>query len=163
MVETNYRIYAYTDSDLHYAIISLFSEVLYRFPFMIVAQMSRDSVQRSVDYGITADQVLHYLRTSSHPTCRKNLHWVPQVCVNLTREITFLTKVNFFVKNKKKFFVKNNFFFVRNKTFFMKNKILCQKNFFVKNKTFFLKSKISLSKIYLFVRNTIFRKNMTIF
>lgn len=79
VVETNYRIYAYTDSDLHYAIISLFSEVLYRFPFMIVAQMSRDSVQQSADYGINAPQILHYLRSSAHPTCRKNQHWVPQV------------------------------------------------------------------------------------
>lgn len=79
VVETNYRIYAYTDSDLHYAIISLFSDVLYRFPFMIVAQMSRDSIQQSADYGITAKQILHYLRSSAHPTCRKNLHWVPQV------------------------------------------------------------------------------------
>ena len=79
VVETNYRIYAYTDSDLHFAIISLFADVLYRFPYMIVAQMSRDSVQQSADYGITADQILHYLRSSAHHTCRKNLHWVPQV------------------------------------------------------------------------------------
>lgn len=79
VVETNYRIYAYTDSDLHFAIISLFADVLYRFPYMIVAQMSRDSVQQSADYGITADQILHYLRSSAHHTCRKNTHWVPQV------------------------------------------------------------------------------------
>jgi transcription initiation factor TFIIH subunit 4 len=79
VVETNYRIYAYTSSDLHYAIINLFSEVMYRFPFMVVAQMSRDSVQQAAGVGIQAKQILHYLRTSSHPTCRKNLHWVPQV------------------------------------------------------------------------------------
>lgn len=79
IVETNYRIYAYTDSDLHYSIISLFSDVMYRFPYMIVSQMSRDSILRSAAYGITAKQILHYLNTSCHPACKKNLHPIPQV------------------------------------------------------------------------------------
>jgi len=79
IVETNYRIYAYTDSDLHYSIISLFSDVMYRFPQMIVAQMTRDSVMRSAEYGITAKQMLHYLNASCHPSCKKNLHPIPQV------------------------------------------------------------------------------------
>jgi len=79
LVETNYRIYAYTDSELHFALISLFAEVQYRFPCMIVAQMSRDSIQQSADYGISAEQILNYLRSSAHPVARKNKHWVPQV------------------------------------------------------------------------------------
>ena len=67
------------DSDLHYSIISLFSDVMYRFPYMIVSQMSRDSILRSAAYGITAKQILHYLNTSCHPACKKNLHPIPQV------------------------------------------------------------------------------------
>jgi len=46
---------------------------------MIVAQMSRDSIQQSADYGISAEQILNYLRSSAHPVARKNKHWVPQV------------------------------------------------------------------------------------
>ena len=52
---------------------------MYRFPYMIVAQMSRDSVMRSAEYGITAKQILHYLNTSCHRTCKKNVHHIPQV------------------------------------------------------------------------------------
>ena len=46
---------------------------------MIVSQMSRDSILRSAAYGITAKQILHYLNTSCHPACKKNLHPIPQV------------------------------------------------------------------------------------
>ncbi|XP_027489505.1 general transcription factor IIH subunit 4-like [Corapipo altera] len=57
LVETNYRIYAYTDSELQVALIALFSELLYRFPNLVVAQVTRDSVQAAIANGITADQV----------------------------------------------------------------------------------------------------------
>lgn len=49
---------------------------------MIVAQMSRDSIQQSADYGISAEQILNYLRSSAHPVARKNKHWVPQVRIS---------------------------------------------------------------------------------
>ncbi|ELK27922.1 General transcription factor IIH subunit 4 [Myotis davidii] len=38
VVETNYQLYAYTESELQIALIALFSEMLYRFPNMVVAQ-----------------------------------------------------------------------------------------------------------------------------
>jgi hypothetical protein len=41
--------------------------------------MSRDSIQQSADYGISAPQILNYLRSSAHPVSRKNKYWVPQV------------------------------------------------------------------------------------
>uniref|UniRef100_A0ACB8EH69 General transcription factor IIH subunit 4 n=1 Tax=Sphaerodactylus townsendi TaxID=933632 RepID=A0ACB8EH69_9SAUR len=56
VVETNYRIYAYTDSELQIALIALFSEMLYRFPNLVVAQVTRESVQQAIANGITADQ-----------------------------------------------------------------------------------------------------------
>ena len=34
---------------------------------------------RSAEYGITAKQILHYLNASCHPSCKKNLHPIPQV------------------------------------------------------------------------------------
>uniref|UniRef100_A0A8U7NIZ2 General transcription factor IIH subunit 4 n=1 Tax=Corvus moneduloides TaxID=1196302 RepID=A0A8U7NIZ2_CORMO len=67
LVETNYRIYAYTDSELQVALIALFSELLYRFPNLVVAQVTRDSVQAAIANGITADQIIHFLRTRAHP------------------------------------------------------------------------------------------------
>ncbi|XP_028454040.1 general transcription factor IIH subunit 4 isoform X2 [Perca flavescens] len=62
VVETNYRIYAYTDSELQIALVALFSEMLYRFPNVVVAQVTRESVQQAIANGITAQQYF-----SSHP------------------------------------------------------------------------------------------------
>ena len=47
VVETNYRVYAYTGSDLQVALIGLFAEVLYRFPNLAVAVITRDSVRQA--------------------------------------------------------------------------------------------------------------------
>uniref|UniRef100_A0A3Q4G0N4 General transcription factor IIH subunit 4 n=1 Tax=Neolamprologus brichardi TaxID=32507 RepID=A0A3Q4G0N4_NEOBR len=58
VVETNYRIYAYTNSELQIALVALFSEMLYRFPNVVVAQLTRESVQQAIANGITAQQVL---------------------------------------------------------------------------------------------------------
>uniref|UniRef100_A0A3Q1D2Z6 General transcription factor IIH subunit 4 n=1 Tax=Amphiprion ocellaris TaxID=80972 RepID=A0A3Q1D2Z6_AMPOC len=64
VVETNYRIYAYTNSELQIALVALFSEMLYRFPNVVVAQLTRESVQQAIANGITAQQVLsHYTLT----------------------------------------------------------------------------------------------------
>ena len=46
---------------------------MYRFPYMIVAQMSRDSVMRSAEYGITAKQILHYLENKISPNGEKRV------------------------------------------------------------------------------------------
>ena len=45
MVETNYRIYAYTDSNLQIALLGLFTEILYRY--------NRKSSHFAVDIKIT--------------------------------------------------------------------------------------------------------------
>uniref|UniRef100_A0A8C3RLF8 General transcription factor IIH subunit 4 n=1 Tax=Chelydra serpentina TaxID=8475 RepID=A0A8C3RLF8_CHESE len=57
VVETNYRVYAYTDSELQIALIALFSEMQYRFPNLVVAHVTRESVQQAIANGITAEQV----------------------------------------------------------------------------------------------------------
>uniref|UniRef100_A0A8C6U5V5 General transcription factor IIH subunit 4 n=1 Tax=Neogobius melanostomus TaxID=47308 RepID=A0A8C6U5V5_9GOBI len=61
VVETNYRIYAYTNSELQIALVALFSEMLYRFPNLVVAHVTRESVQQAIANGITAQQVLFHL------------------------------------------------------------------------------------------------------
>ena len=40
---------------------------LLRFPNLAVGALTRDSVQAAVSNGITAEQILHYLRTHAHP------------------------------------------------------------------------------------------------
>uniref|UniRef100_A0A915BEV8 General transcription factor IIH subunit 4 n=2 Tax=Parascaris univalens TaxID=6257 RepID=A0A915BEV8_PARUN len=67
IVETNYRVYAYTDSSLQLAILSTFTEMLYRFNDMSVGMLTRDSVRRALQVGITASQIISFLRANAHP------------------------------------------------------------------------------------------------
>ncbi|KHN86571.1 General transcription factor IIH subunit 4 [Toxocara canis] len=67
IVETNYRVYAYTDSSLQLAILSTFTEMLYRFNDMSVGMLTRDSVRRALQVGITASQIIAFLRANAHP------------------------------------------------------------------------------------------------
>nr|CAI5820203.1 unnamed protein product [Callosobruchus analis] len=67
IVETNYRVYAYTDSNLQVALISLFTELIYRFPNLVVGVITRDSVRQALRGGITADQIIGYLKQHAHP------------------------------------------------------------------------------------------------
>nr|XP_005515597.2 general transcription factor IIH subunit 4 [Columba livia] len=85
VVETNYRIYAYTDSELQVALIALFSELLYRFPNLVVAQVTRDSVQAAIANGITADQIIHFLRTRAHPVMAKQSPVLPPTITDQIR------------------------------------------------------------------------------
>merc|ERR550532_521064 len=41
--------------------------MLYRFPNMAVANVTRESVRRALHVGITADQIINYLRSHAHP------------------------------------------------------------------------------------------------
>lgn len=68
VVETNYRVYAYTDSNLQVALLGLFTELLYRFPNLVVGVLTRDSVRQAFRGGITADQIISYLEQHAHPT-----------------------------------------------------------------------------------------------
>ncbi|KAJ3650249.1 hypothetical protein Zmor_021947 [Zophobas morio] len=66
VVETNYRVYAYTDSNLQVALIGLFTELLYRFPNLVVGVITRDSIRQALKGGITADQIIGYLKQHAH-------------------------------------------------------------------------------------------------
>ncbi|KAK6110465.1 Transcription factor Tfb2 family protein [Brugia pahangi] len=67
IVETNYRVYAYTDSNLQLAILSTFTEMLYRFSDMSVGVLSREAVRRAFQVGITAAQIIAFLSRNAHP------------------------------------------------------------------------------------------------
>lgn len=67
VVETNYRVYAYTDSNLQVALLGLFCEMLYRFPNLAVGILTRDSVRMALRSGVTAQQMVGFLRMHAHP------------------------------------------------------------------------------------------------
>ncbi|KAJ5604990.1 hypothetical protein N7510_010144 [Penicillium lagena] len=72
IIETNYRLYAYTSSPLQISLISLFTNLKYRFTNLVTGKITRQSVRRAIEMGITADQIISYLLTHAHPQMRKH-------------------------------------------------------------------------------------------
>ncbi|KAK7897874.1 RNA polymerase II transcription factor B 52 kDa subunit [Exophiala xenobiotica] len=72
IVETNYRLYAYTSSALQIALLSLFVNLRSRHPNLVAGKMSKASVQRAVQAGITAEQIISYLTAHAHPQMRRH-------------------------------------------------------------------------------------------
>lgn len=77
IVETNYRIYAYTSSPLLIQILSLFANLKTRYPNMLTATLTKASVQRAITHGIRAHQIVEYLTTQAHPILRNQHPIVP--------------------------------------------------------------------------------------
>ncbi|KAE8453654.1 hypothetical protein EG329_009165 [Mollisiaceae sp. DMI_Dod_QoI] len=71
IIETNYRLYAYTNSPLQIAVLALFTRLGTRYPNMVSGRITRESVARAISHGITADQIISYLDTHAHPQLRK--------------------------------------------------------------------------------------------
>lgn len=67
IIETNYRLYAYTDSPLQIAVLSLFTRFKTRYPNMVSGRVTRASVGNAIAHGITSDQIITYLTTHAHP------------------------------------------------------------------------------------------------
>ncbi|KAJ5273585.1 Transcription factor Tfb2 [Penicillium angulare] len=72
IIETNYRLYAYTSSPLQISLISLFTNLKYRFPNLVTGKITRQSVRRAIEMGITAEQIISYLMSHAHPQLRKH-------------------------------------------------------------------------------------------
>ncbi|KAF7232836.1 hypothetical protein EG68_11213 [Paragonimus skrjabini miyazakii] len=82
LLETNFRLYAYTDSPLRTALLSLFSKIRARFPNLVVADITRDSVREALVRGITADQIISYLTTNAHPDMLRETPILPPTIVD---------------------------------------------------------------------------------
>jgi len=67
IIETNYRLYAYTNSPLQIAVLALFTKLRTRYPNMVAGRVKRSSVARAISHGITSDQIISYLTTHAHP------------------------------------------------------------------------------------------------
>jgi len=85
VIETNYRLYAYTSSPLSLSILSLFTRLHTRYPNMVAGKITRDSVRRAVARGITADQIVAYLATHAHPQMRARRPVLPPTVVDQIR------------------------------------------------------------------------------
>jgi transcription initiation factor TFIIH subunit 4 len=57
VLETNYKLYAYTSNPLQIAVLGLFAQLKTRFANFVTGMITRDSVRRGLGNGITANQV----------------------------------------------------------------------------------------------------------
>ncbi|XP_056689593.1 general transcription and DNA repair factor IIH subunit TFB2 isoform X3 [Spinacia oleracea] len=56
VVETNFKMYAYSTSKLHCEIMRLFARIEYELPNLIVGAINKESLYNAFDNGITSDQ-----------------------------------------------------------------------------------------------------------
>ena len=71
LVETNFRVYAYTRSRLAGAVLRLFCAEEYLLPNLFVGRLTRESCGAAFALGIGAEAVLAYLRERAHPQARR--------------------------------------------------------------------------------------------
>ena len=77
VIETNYRVYAYSESQLQVALLSLFTDIKSRFPQFTVGTLTRESVQQALACGISASQIIDFLRTRAHPQMLSSTPIIP--------------------------------------------------------------------------------------
>lgn len=82
VVETNYRVYAYTENNLQVALLGLFTELLLRLPNLSVGVLTRDSVRQALRSGITAQQIIGFLSQHAHPEMVKESPVLPPTVVD---------------------------------------------------------------------------------
>lgn len=85
IIETNYRLYAYTDSLLQIAILSLFTKMTTRFPNLVSGKLTKESISKAVKHGISSAQILSYLTTYAHPQMQKNNPFLPPTVMDQIR------------------------------------------------------------------------------
>lgn len=71
VLETNFKLYAYTNSPLEIAILNLFVSLRVRFANMVIGQITRESIRKALYNGITADQIIRFLETHAHTQMRQ--------------------------------------------------------------------------------------------
>ena len=85
IVETNYRLYAYTNSPLLISILSLFTQLQTRYPNLITGKITKTSVLSAISMGITSQQIIAYLTTHAHPILLRQHPILPPTVVDQIR------------------------------------------------------------------------------
>ena len=61
IIETNFRVYAYTTSVLQQKVMELFAKVDIKLPHMVIGVITRTSIRNALVRGISARQIIEYL------------------------------------------------------------------------------------------------------
>lgn len=65
-MESNFKVYAYTDSPLYRAILKLFMKEEYRFSNLLVGILTRESLNEAFKKKITAKQIMDFIQSHAH-------------------------------------------------------------------------------------------------
>jgi len=85
ILETNYRVYAYTSNPLQIAVLNLFITLKSRFANLVIGSITRESVKAALKNGITAEQIVAYLNAHAHPQMRKQDPLLPPTVTDQIR------------------------------------------------------------------------------
>ena len=66
-------------------VISEFAELLYQLPNLVVAQVTRESVLRAVDCGVSTQQIVDFLERNAHPLMAALTPILPETVVDQMR------------------------------------------------------------------------------
>ncbi|KAF0698216.1 Aste57867_11143 [Aphanomyces stellatus] len=78
VVETNFKVYAYTESTLHIAMLSVFVDIVARLPNLAVGYLTRESIRSALIHGISAEQIYDFLMQHAHPKMLANSPVIPE-------------------------------------------------------------------------------------
>ena len=79
LVMNSAQVYAYTTSPVQVAILELFCRNDCVLPNLFVGTLTRDSVTKALGSGITAEEIVAYLRAHAHPHVARRVPTVPEV------------------------------------------------------------------------------------
>ena len=85
IVETNFRVYAYTASPARRAALALVTDVERVLPDLTVATLTRASTLAAVDAGLTADAIVCFLRDHASPHVASRVPAVPETVADAVR------------------------------------------------------------------------------
>jgi len=73
IVESNFKVYAYTTSSVHECLLGLFCKRVTRLPNLVVFHVSAEPALRAMKQGIRVENIIRYLEAAAHPRALKRL------------------------------------------------------------------------------------------
>ena len=70
IVETTFKVYAYTSSPFQMSLLNLFLRFDYHLPNLLVASITKESVRHALVHQISSQEIIAYLEQYAHP-CMK--------------------------------------------------------------------------------------------
>ncbi|CAE8651857.1 unnamed protein product, partial [Polarella glacialis] len=73
VVESNFKVYAYTSSPLHALLLGYFCRIALQLPNLTVGHLAADSALKAMKRGIRAENIVRYLEGAAHPRALRRL------------------------------------------------------------------------------------------